>query len=86
MNQNQTVPFEKLIQNLPLFNFNLWFLVKILILLGLVLYLAFAGIVLRQVNLMTKTLNGQFNLPIKLIAWIHLLAALSIFLLALIIL
>jgi len=64
-------------------DFNIWFLVKILFLIGLTIYLAFAVIVIRQVGLMSKTVNGPLETPIKSIAWIHLLVAIGVFLLAL---
>jgi len=67
-------------------NFTLWRLIKGLFVLGLGLYLAFALIVLRQVGLMSRTLNGEFARLLKLIAWIHLLAAIGVFLIALAIL
>ena len=64
-------------------DFNIWFLIKILFLIGLVIYLAFAVIVIRQVGLMSKTVNGPLEVPIKSIVWIHLLVAIGVFLLAL---
>lgn len=81
-------PFERLMEFLVKTGptFNLWWLIKGLTLLGLIVYLAFALIVIRQVALMAKTLNGNFSLSLKLVAWGHLLAAGLIFLLALIIL
>jgi len=65
---------------------SVWLLVKILFIIGLVLYLAFALIVIRQVGLMGKTLDGEFNLSLKFIAWIHLVVSLGVFLLAIFIL
>ena len=65
---------------------SLWLLVKILFIIGLALYLAFAVIVIRQVGLMAKTLDGEFNLPLKFVAWAHLIVSLGVFLLAIFIL
>lgn len=81
-------PFEKFIQFLVNFSpaLTIWLLVKILFLIGLAIYIAFAVIVVRQVNLMIQALNGGFDFPIKLISWIHLGVAIAIFLLALVIL
>lgn len=79
-------PFEQFIQFLTSLTFNPWIFVKLLFLIGLLIYLAFAVIVVRQVNLMTQTLNGTFEASLKLISWIHLGVTISIFLLALIIL
>jgi len=63
-----------------------WIFLKILFLMGFFIYLAFAVIVVRQVKLMSQTLNGILDLPLKMIAWIHLLAALIVFVLAVVIL
>ena len=81
-------PFERFIQFLVNFSqaLTVWFLVKILFLIGLAIYIAFAVIVIRQVNLMTQALDGGFNFPLKIASWIHLLVAIAVFLLALIIL
>lgn len=81
-------PFERLIQFLVNFSpaLTVWLLVKILFLAGLAIYIAFAVIVVRQVNLMIQALNGGFDFPIKLISWIHLGVAIAVFLLALVIL
>ena len=65
---------------------SIWLLVKILFIIGLVLYFAFALIVIRQVGLMGKTLDGEFNLPLKFVAWVHLIISLGILLLAVLIL
>ncbi|MFC1711008.1 DUF5657 family protein [Patescibacteria group bacterium] len=67
-------------------NIQIWSVVKILYLFALGIYLVFAIMVLREVDLMNRTLKGVFNLPIKLVAWIHLIFAVLVFLLALIIL
>ncbi|MGB9706499.1 MAG: DUF5657 family protein [Microgenomates group bacterium] len=81
-------PFDAFIQFLAGFipQFSIWWLVKGLFVLGLALYLAFAVIVIRQVGLMSRTLDGEFNLPLKFVAWIHFFVALGIFLIALLIL
>lgn len=65
---------------------SIFWAVKALFLVGLALYVAFAVIVLRQVGLMNKTLQTGFDLPLKLIAWIHLLGAILSFLIAWVIL
>ncbi len=66
--------------------FNVWSLVKILFLIALAIYLAFAAIVIRQVGLMSETVKSTLEIPLKTIAWIHLLVAIGVFLLALAIL
>ena len=66
--------------------FSIWWIVKLLFLLALLIYIAFAIIIIRQIGLMSKTLHTEFAIPIKLVAWIHLAAAILTFLLALLIL
>lgn len=81
-------PFDRLLDALFQgdFTLDIWFFVKILFLIGLAFYLAFAVIVVRQVNLMAKAVNVPMEIPLRLIAWVHLLAAIGLFLLALVIL
>lgn len=79
-------PFERLVLFLASLTFNPWFLVKLLFLIGLLIYLAFAVIVVRQVNLMTRALDSEFEAPLKFIAWVHLVVASGVFLLAIVIL
>jgi hypothetical protein len=73
-------------QTLPLVNINIWPIVKIFVLFGLGLYLIFALVVIRQVQLMTKTIKMNFEVPVKFLALTHLLFAIAVFLFALIIL
>ena len=63
-----------------------WVLVKILFLIGFFIYVAFALIVVRQVKLMSQTLNGFLDLPLRMMSWIHFLVAMAVFVLALVIL
>ena len=63
-----------------------WSVVKLAVLITLGLYLIFGLMIIREVDLMNKTIIGVFNLPIKIIAWLHFLFALFIFILAIIIL
>lgn len=51
---------------------SVWLLGKLFALLAFAIYVVFAAVVVRQVYLMTKTIAVGFELPIKLIAWIHL--------------
>jgi hypothetical protein len=69
-----------------LLNIQVWSVVKVFILLALALYIVFAVVVIRQVKLMNRTLKGVFNLPISLIAWLHLGLALFVFVLSFLIL
>ena len=81
-------PFDQVMNFLfsGLQNFTPLVLVQIIFLVGLLIYLAFAIIVVRQVMLMTRTLNTSFETPVKIVAWVHLGVVLVVFLLALVIL
>lgn len=81
-------PADRFIQSLAKLipRLSIWWLVKDLFIIGLVIYLAFAVIVIRQVNLMAKTLKGDFVLFLKFFSWVHLLVAIFTFILALVIL
>lgn len=59
---------------------------KIFTLVGLGVYGIFALVMVRQEQLMAKTLEAQFEPIIRLLVWIHLLAALGVFVLGLILL
>lgn len=62
----------------------IFFIVKIFVVFAFGLYTAIAGVILRQVYLMTSTLEVGFEFPIQLAVWIHFIAALAILLLAII--
>lgn len=63
-----------------------WTLLKLFFLFGIGLYIVFAGVVIKQVNLMTETVKMPLEPTLKTIAWAHLILALAAFLLALVIL
>jgi len=63
-----------------------WLIAKIFVLVALAIYLIFAVVIIRQINLMVDTTDIGFSLPIKLVGWAHFLFAVGIFILALIIL
>ncbi|KKT32575.1 MAG: hypothetical protein UW21_C0021G0005 [Candidatus Woesebacteria bacterium GW2011_GWB1_44_11b] len=68
------------------FNTQLWELARYPALFALALYIIFALVVVRQIQLMTETLEVGFEMPIKLLGFFHLLFAVGIFVLALIVL
>lgn len=74
-------PFEQFIDKLV--TFDVWFFAKLVVMLFMAVYLAFAVIVVKQVKLMTSVLNGNFDLPLKTLALIHLAIAITVFLMAL---
>lgn len=65
---------------MPVLDSSLWILVKIMFVFALLIYLVFAGVVVRQVYLMTTTLQVGFETPIRSIAWAHLFLAIAAFL------
>ncbi len=75
-------PIEVIFEGL--LNLDVWGVVKILLVLALVVYLVFAFMVVREVDAMLNTLKGVFQLPIKLVAWIHFLFSLAVLILAII--
>jgi len=66
--------------------FDLWILVKLAFLFVIILYLVFAGVVVRQVYLMITTIQTGFDFPIKALSWLHLFLAVGVLLLAIIVL
>lgn len=61
---------------------SLWFVVKVMVLIILLMYIVFAFVIVKQVSLMQTTLDIGLKTPLKLIANLHLLLALGIFVLA----
>jgi len=74
---------EQFINTILNFQFNIWSFVKIIILFSLLFYIGFTALVVREVNLMTKTLTGIFDLPVQLIALLQLIFSVIVFMLAL---
>lgn len=75
-----------MIEQIPILNVSVWEIIRILFLIGIGVYVVFALVVVRQVQLMTDTIRVGFETPIRLIALIHLLVACGVFVLALLIL
>lgn len=63
-----------------------WSLLKIGILFALLIYVIFSVVVVKQVRLMTETLDVDFGKVIGAVATLHLIFAIFVFFLALIIL
>ena len=70
--------------DLVLVGFSIWFFAKIFFLFGIGLYLIFALVVVKQVNLMTETIELPADPLLRTLAWAHLIFAMAIFLFALI--
>lgn len=61
-------------------------IVKVLVLLGLVIYGVFAAVMVRQEHLMANVLEEGFEPVLRLLTYIHLVAAIGIFFLAIVLL
>jgi hypothetical protein len=64
-------------------NTSAWMIIKIAVVFGLVIYIIFAFVVLKQVNLMTDTLEVDFEKPIKAVAIFHFIFAVFVLVFAL---
>ncbi len=71
---------------IPIIGISVWLVVKIFVLVALAIYLVFAMVVVRQVQLMTQTIKVGFEMPLKTLAYGHLVFALFVLLAALIVL
>ena len=67
-------------------NFAVWDLTKVGLLVFLGLYLIFALLVVRQVQLLTSVLGTNFSPLFRTVAMLHVLLAVGVFLFALVIL
>jgi len=65
---------------------SIWVIVKIAGLILMAMYLVFALVMVRQVRLMTDTLQLGFETPVILFSYIHLVFAVIVFFAALFIL
>lgn len=64
----------------------IWDIAKLFVLFGLLLYLVFAVVVIREVKLMTRTVTGRLDSVVRVVAWVHFALSVGIFLVALIVL
>ncbi len=66
---------------------DLWFLIKIMVLIGEGVFVVFALVVVRQVQLMVSTLeSGSLTPIIKLVSWVLLAGAIALFVFSLVLL
>lgn len=75
-----------MVGTLPIFGISIWLIAKIAALILLALYLVFALVVVRQVQLMTDTVEVGFEGPIRAFSYLHLIFAVIIFIAAILIL
>ena len=67
-------------------NFPTWGIAKVFVLFGMAMYVIFGFVMVRQVKLMTDTLQLGFEGMIKIFSYVHLLFTIAVFIFALIIL
>lgn len=61
-------------------------IVKWFFAVGMVMYIVFAGVIVRQVKVMTEAIEDEFNGIVAVLAWAHLLLAISILVTAVVVL
>ncbi len=71
---------------IPVFGISIWLLAKIFVIFALLIYTVFSLVVVRQVQLMTDTLEVGFEKEVRFLSFIHLLFAIAVLIFALIIL
>ena len=71
---------------IPIIGIQVWLIIKVAILILLGMYLFFSWVVIRQVRLMTDTLQLGFEGFVKTLSHVHFVFAAFVFLAALIIL
>ncbi|MEK7188820.1 MAG: DUF5657 family protein [Patescibacteria group bacterium] len=69
---------------IPVLGISVWLVVKAFFLFAILLYIVFALVVIKQVRLMTDTLEIGLEEIIRLVAYIHLAFAILVFVFALI--
>lgn len=69
-----------------LFSLNVWAVAKLAYLLAILLYIIFSIVLVKQVNLMTRSLKGDLDRFLKIISKINLAVVILVFVIALLIL
>jgi len=69
-----------------IFHISVWALAKGVVIFTMVLYFAFALVIVRQVYMMTQVISDKLNFLVKILAWVHLLFAAVVVWIAIIIL
>jgi len=67
-------------------NFPTWAVAKVFVLFGMAIYVVFGFVVVRQVKLMTDTLQLGYESIAKVLSYVHLLFTIAVFIFALMIL
>jgi hypothetical protein len=67
-------------------NFTIWIVAKLFLVFGFFVYSAFAGVVVKQTQVMTDTLKTSYTPFLKALSVLHLILSLAVLVLALVIL
>ncbi len=67
----------------PTGSINILPIVEIFIIIGLLVYIVFAFVVVKQIQLMTNTIEVGFEFPVKLLGIANLIFAILVFIFAL---
>lgn len=57
-----------------------WPLIKLPVLFGLLFYLGLSILIIRQVQLMTRTVTDSLDKTVQIVAWLHFMFAALLFL------
>lgn len=71
---------------MPVLDFSIWSIAKIFLAFGFLVYSVFAGVVVKQTQVMTGTLKTSFTPFLKALSVLHLILSLAVLVLALVIL
>ena len=71
-----------LLTTLPFDITDILMILKLVYLLGMLIYLVFAAVIVKQVGMMQASLKGELRLPLGAIAYSHLLATVIVFFIA----
>jgi len=63
-----------------------WLIIKIFTILGIAIYVVFAGVVVRQEQLMSKVLEAGPERALRVIAWLYFIASLFVLFMAIVLL
>ena len=80
-------PFDKFLQALTQnWRFDMMMIVKLGVWLFLLLYIMFSLVVVKQIKLMSATINGAMEDHLTIMAWVLVAVAVAVFIMSLIIL
>ena len=70
-------------ETIPIVGISVWLIVKIFFVIGILVYDVFALVLVKQIRIMTETLEVGFETPLRLLGYLHLAFALAVLVFAL---